>query len=70
MPGDIIGEMKEATILESRKKHDPYTPIGRSGTGEDIARMVLFFCENKSDMITGTVVDVNGGLDVIHQQRK
>ncbi|SHN05668.1 SDR family oxidoreductase [Gracilibacillus kekensis] len=69
-PGDIAGDMKEASIEKSRKTQDPYTPIGRSGTGEDIARTVLFFCDQDSDMITGTVVDINGGLDVIHQHRK
>ncbi|MFD2654611.1 SDR family oxidoreductase [Gracilibacillus thailandensis] len=68
-PGDIVGEMKEASIMESRKTEDPDTPIGRSGTGEDIARTVMFFCENDADMVTGTVVDVTGGLDVIHQHR-
>ncbi|SES07316.1 3-oxoacyl-[acyl-carrier protein] reductase [Gracilibacillus ureilyticus] len=68
-PGDITGKMKEATIDESRKADDSQTPIGRSGTGEDIARTVVFLCEDNSDMITGTVIDVNGGLDVIHQNR-
>ncbi|MFC4403666.1 SDR family oxidoreductase [Gracilibacillus xinjiangensis] len=68
-PGDITGEMKEAAIEESREVSDAFTPIGRSGTGEDIARVVLFLCEDNSDMITGTVIDVNGGLDVIHQNR-
>ncbi|MGN8645793.1 SDR family oxidoreductase [Gracilibacillus sp. HCP3S3_G5_1] len=68
-PGDIIGEMKESSIAESRKVEDTYTPIGRSGTGEDIARAVMFFCEDNADMVTGTVVEVTGGLDVIHQHR-
>ncbi|WP_058307103.1 SDR family oxidoreductase [Gracilibacillus massiliensis] len=69
-PGDITGDMKESSIDKSREVEDPYTPIGRSGTGEDIARTVLFFCDDDSDMVTGTVVDINGGLDVIHQHRK
>ncbi|KAB8138275.1 SDR family oxidoreductase [Gracilibacillus oryzae] len=68
-PGDINGTMKEATIAQSRESADNNTPIGRSGTGEDIARTVLYLCEDNSDMITGTVIDINGGLDVIHQNR-
>ncbi|MDX8046711.1 SDR family oxidoreductase [Gracilibacillus sp. S3-1-1] len=68
-PGDIVGEMKESSIEDSRQKQDSYTPIGRSGTGEDIARTVMFFCQDDADMVTGTVVDVTGGLDVIHQHR-
>lgn len=42
-PGDIIGEMKEATIQEARQLKERNTPIGRSGTGEDIARTISFY---------------------------
>ncbi|MBT2216585.1 SDR family oxidoreductase [Virgibacillus dakarensis] len=68
-PGNIVGEMKESTIMESRKKYDDTTPIGRSGTGEDIARTILFLCDQDSDMITGSVFEITGGLDVIHRYR-
>ncbi|WP_112181614.1 MULTISPECIES: SDR family oxidoreductase [Paraliobacillus] len=66
-PGNITGEMKEATIDKSRVFPDKNTPIGRSGTGEDIARSILFLCQKDSDMITGSVFEITGGLDVIHQ---
>lgn len=69
-PGNIIGDMKEGTISSSRKQGDEHTPIGRPGTGEDIARAIAFLCEDDSDMITGTVVEVTGGIDVIHQFRQ
>ncbi|BAB06901.1 SDR family oxidoreductase [Halalkalibacterium halodurans] len=68
-PGNIVGEMKEATIEESRKQKDPDTPIGRSGTGEDIARTVAFLCEDDSDMVTGSVIEVTGAVDVLHRYR-
>ncbi|WP_100405106.1 SDR family oxidoreductase [Bacillus solitudinis] len=68
-PGNILGDMKEATIVESRKLQDGQTPIGRPGTGEDIARTVLFLCEDDADMLTGTVIEVTGGVDVIHRYR-
>lgn len=68
-PGNIMGEMKEATIEEARHHKDQNTPIGRSGTGEDIARTVMFLCEDNADMVTGTVVEVTGGVDVIHRYR-
>ncbi|WP_163538117.1 SDR family oxidoreductase [Gracilibacillus sp. YIM 98692] len=68
-PGNIEGKMKEATIEESKRMDDKETPIGRSGTGEDIARAIMFFCGEHADMITGTILDVTGGLDVIHQHR-
>ncbi|GMN98356.1 SDR family oxidoreductase [Parageobacillus thermoglucosidasius] len=68
-PGNIVGEMKEATIAYSRLIKDAETPIGRSGTGEDIARVIAFLCEEDSDMITGAVIDVTGGVNVIHRYR-
>lgn len=68
-PGDILGEMKEASIQMSRSKEDKQTPIGRSGTGEDIARVVGFLCEEDSDMITGSVIEVTGAMDVINRYR-
>src|SRR5699024_11381771 len=54
---------------DSRKQKDDDTPIGRSGTGEDIARMVLYLCDDDSDMITGSVFEITGGEDVINRYR-
>ncbi|MDE5412310.1 SDR family oxidoreductase [Alkalihalobacterium chitinilyticum] len=68
-PGNILGEMKEATIEQSRQFFDEKTPVGRSGTGEDIARAISFLCQDNSDMITGTVLEITGGLDVINSHR-
>jgi 3-oxoacyl-[acyl-carrier protein] reductase len=69
-PGDIVGEMKEADIETARKVKDVHTPIGRSGTGEDIARIISFLCEDDSDLITGSVVSASGGIRVIHRYDK
>ncbi|MFC7320318.1 SDR family oxidoreductase [Halobacillus campisalis] len=68
-PGNITGEMKEASIDIGKTLKDPDTPIGRPGTGGDIARTISFLCEEDSDMITGTIYEVTGGLDVIHRHR-
>jgi 3-oxoacyl-[acyl-carrier protein] reductase len=68
-PGDIVGDMKEANIAFSRGVPDTRTPVGRSGTGEDIARIVLFLCEEDSDMITGSVISATGGIDVLGRHR-
>ncbi len=68
-PGNIVGQMKEASIAEARKYFDKDTPVGRSGTGEDISRVITFLCHENSDMITGTVIEVTGGVDVLHRFR-
>lgn len=66
-PGNITGEMKEASILYAKQKEDSDTPIGRSGTGEDIARIISFLCEENSDFITGAIIEATGGANVIHR---
>lgn len=70
-PGDIIGENKEKTIEESRKtRAKDQAPVGRAGSGEDIGRVVRFLCSADSDFITGSVIEVNGGLDVLGKRGK
>jgi 3-oxoacyl-[acyl-carrier protein] reductase len=64
-PGDIRGTYKERRIDEARKEIDPETPVGRPGTGEDVARMIAFLCLPNSDFITGNIIDISGGLDPI-----
>ncbi len=66
-PGDITGEMKEASITAARTQKDPETPIGRPGTGEDIARIIAFLCEENSDFITGSVISASGGVNVVNK---
>lgn len=61
-PGDIRPPYKEGTIAEARRASDPSTPIGRPGTGEDVARVVRFLCHPDSDMVTGSVIYVTGGV--------
>lgn len=69
LPGLIEDDMKEATIAMAREDRKKRTPIGRSVTGEDIARTILFLCAEDSEMITGAVVDMTGGKDVINRMR-
>lgn len=68
-PGEITSEMKEAEIRTSRKNFDPDTPIGRSGTGEDISRIISFLCEENSDLITGSIITATGSKDVLSKAR-
>ena len=64
-PGEIKGRNKELTINEVRGTDDPENPGVRLGAGEDVARVVAFLCELDSEYLTGTVIDVAGGLDPI-----
>ncbi|GIP15705.1 3-ketoacyl-ACP reductase [Paenibacillus montaniterrae] len=64
-PGDIKGEYKEMSIHEVMSNYDEENPIGRPGTGEDVARVIAFLCDNKSSYLTGNIIDVTGGFDPI-----
>ncbi|HET9875242.1 MAG TPA: SDR family NAD(P)-dependent oxidoreductase, partial [Mycobacterium sp.] len=41
------------------------TPLGRTGTPEDIAEAVAFLCSPKSSWLTGEVLDLNGGAHMM-----
>jgi 3-oxoacyl-[acyl-carrier protein] reductase len=37
-------------------------PLGRAGTGEDIANMVVYLCSDQGAWITGQLYTVDGGM--------
>ena len=49
--------------------HDPADrgpiPIGRGGTAEDVADLVAFLSSPQSDYLTGQVIELHGGLEII-----
>nr|WP_251027617.1 SDR family oxidoreductase [Bacillus sp. ISL-41] len=64
-PGDITGEWKERAINESLDSMDPSVPVGRPGTGEDISRVISFLANDDSSFITGSIIPITGGKDVL-----
>jgi 3-oxoacyl-[acyl-carrier protein] reductase len=62
-PGDIRDAYKHMRIDDVRGHEDVRNPGVRPGTGEDIARVVAFLCDEHSDYVTGAVIDVHGGYD-------
>lgn len=64
-PGDIRGANKEKYIRDVEHITDEESPRGRPGTGEDVARIIAFLCQEESDFITGNIMDISGGLDPI-----
>ncbi|MFC7393653.1 SDR family oxidoreductase [Scopulibacillus cellulosilyticus] len=68
-PGVILSDMKEATIDEAKQFTEQRTPMGRSVTGEDIADTILFLCKEETEMVTGSVIEVTGAVEVINRFR-
>ncbi|MDQ1145430.1 3-oxoacyl-[acyl-carrier protein] reductase [Bacillus sp. SORGH_AS 510] len=67
-PGDITSEWKEKNIEEAIGAM--HGSIGRQGTGEDIARVIAFLTDEKSDYMTGSIIPVTGGVDVLGKIKK
>lgn len=68
-PGDIVDPYKEMDI-DDVKDIATEEPIGRKGTGEDIARTIAFLCEEKSGYITGSIIEVTGGQDILSKRNR
>ncbi len=67
-PGTIDTEMVRASaameggdVEETLKRYGKSHPIGRIGTGQDIANVVLFLASDKASFMTGEYVCVDGG---------
>ena len=58
--GDLLGIPGEVV-----EKIRAMVPIGRPGTPEDVAASVAFLCTPDSDYITGQVIEIHGGMEIV-----
>src|SRR6185369_3502930 len=63
-PGRIDTPMTQDVPKEVSEGLIPQIPAGRLGVPADIAKAALFLCSDLSDYMTGTALEVNGGLYV------
>jgi acetoacetyl-CoA reductase len=63
-PGYIETEMVAAVPPEALEKVIAKIPMGRLGQAHEIARAVQFLVDDDAGYITGSVISVNGGLDM------
>ena len=61
-PGPVETPMWEKVTHRAPPSPHNSVPLGRYGQPEDIAQAILFRCSPASNWITGTVLDVNGGM--------
>ncbi len=61
-PGVIGTEMTTSIPKEQLEKYNQMIPLGRLGTPQDVADMVVFLASQRADYITGEISDVNGGF--------
>ncbi len=61
-PGVIDTEMNAHLSKDDMAALAEETPLGRIGTGYEVARLVRFLCSDGAEFITGQVIAPNGGL--------
>jgi NAD(P)-dependent dehydrogenase (short-subunit alcohol dehydrogenase family) len=61
-PGWIATSMNTGTDLAAAPE---WTPLGRTGTAEEMASVVAFLCSGDASFITGQTIVVDGGLGCV-----
>ncbi|MFD2250283.1 3-oxoacyl-[acyl-carrier protein] reductase [Pseudochelatococcus lubricantis] len=61
-PGPVETPMWQTVTQRAAPSPNGNVPLGRFGQPEDVAQAILFLCSPASNWITGTVLDVNGGM--------
>ena len=61
-PGFIESPMTEALSNEQKESMLKEIPVGNIGKPEDIANCVAFLTDEKASFITGSTVNINGGM--------
>ena len=63
-PGVIKTPMLDAFTAEDLQVLADETPMGRLGTGEDVAALALFLADEKAGFITGQTICADGGFSL------
>lgn len=61
-PGIIDTEMNSALGGDTLALLKDESPMGRFGTAEEVASLMLFLADERSDFITGQVIGIDGGF--------
>lgn len=61
-PGYIMTDILRTVPEELLQKFASITMLGRLGQPEEVAKAALFLASDDSSYVTGTVLDVNGGM--------
>ena len=54
-----LSETKTAADLEALRQQ---TPLGRLGTPQDVAGLIVWLCGPQAGFVTGQIIGVNGGF--------
>lgn len=60
--GLMVTEMTKERFIANKAKYLANVPLGRYAETEEVADAVVFLASSKADYITGSIVNVSGGL--------
>jgi 3-oxoacyl-[acyl-carrier protein] reductase len=60
-PGWVATDMSNEALAEENENITKLIPLGRAGTAEEIAAVILFLASDLASYMTGEIVNVNGG---------
>ena len=63
-PGFVATDMTASFAEKYREKVMKMIPLGRFGTPEEVAQVVVFLVSDASQYITGQVIQIDGGLGI------
>ncbi len=61
-PGYIETDMTHAMAPDAKEKFLENVPLGRTGTGDEVASVCIFLASDLASYITGETITVSGGL--------
>lgn len=61
-PGFIDTDLIAGLPVERRAEYQKLVPLGRFGTPQEVADAVLFLASRQAAYITGSVLEINGGI--------
>jgi 3-oxoacyl-[acyl-carrier protein] reductase len=64
-PGFIVSPMTDALIEKQKAAILATVPMGRLGTGADVAAAVVYLASSQASYVTGQTLHVNGGMAMI-----
>lgn len=59
---DSLAEQASGGTLTTSQMMDPLHPIGRIGTCDEVAELIVWLCSSRSGFVTGAIVPVDGGF--------
>jgi NAD(P)-dependent dehydrogenase (short-subunit alcohol dehydrogenase family) len=60
-PGPILTHHLERAGAEAQRLAGASVPMGRIGTTEEVADVVLWLCSERSSYVTGATIPIDGG---------